>query len=62
MDTQISTLAAPLYQQLPQSTRPWEIGPIAGSPFPIATFPAGHYIDGMGTVITPTPVRSGWGT
>lgn len=51
----------PAYQQLPQSTRPWEVGPIAGSPFPVKTFPAGNYIDGMGSVITPTSVRSGWG-
>lgn len=36
----------PPYQQLPVSTRPWEIGPIAGTPFPKPTFPAGHYLGG----------------
>jgi len=51
----------PAYQQLPQTTRPWEVGPIAGSPFPTKTFPAGSYLDGMGTVVTPTITRSGWG-
>lgn len=60
-DTSVNPQAAPLYQQLPVSTRPWEIGPIAGSPFPAPTFPAGHYIDGLGTVVTPTSIRSGWG-
>jgi hypothetical protein len=59
MDPSTNPQAAPLYQQLPVSTRPWEIGPIAGSPFPVSTFPAGHFIDGLGTVVTPTgPVRT----
>jgi hypothetical protein len=59
----INPQAALPYQQLPVTTRPWEIGPIAGSPFPSPTFPipGKNYIDGMGTVITPTSVRSGWG-
>jgi hypothetical protein len=59
----INPQATPPYQQLPPTTRPWEIGPIAGSPFPSATFPipGKNYIDGLGTVITPTAVRSGWG-
>jgi hypothetical protein len=46
----------PAYQQLPTSTRPWEVGPIAGSPFPSPTFPAGSYIDGYGSLITPSSV------
>jgi hypothetical protein len=45
MDT-INPQAALPYQQLPVTTRPWEIGPIAGSPFPLPTFPAGHYLGG----------------
>jgi hypothetical protein len=48
----------PAYQQLPASTKPWEVGPIAGSPFPTAYFPAGSYIDGMGSVVTPTVTRA----
>jgi hypothetical protein len=45
----------------PQGAAPYEVGPIAGSPFPRPTFPAGHYIDGMGSVVTPTRVYSGLG-
>jgi hypothetical protein len=44
-------MANPLYQQLPPTTRPWEVGPIAGSPFPASTFPAGSFIGGGGTTI-----------
>jgi hypothetical protein len=39
----------------------WETGPIAGSPAPGRTFPAGAFIDGLGTVITPTRVIGGLG-
>jgi hypothetical protein len=46
----------PAYQQLPVSTKPWEVGPIAGSPPPAQTFPAGSYIDGLGSQLTPTGV------
>lgn len=35
-------------------TKP-ETGPIAGSPFPVSTFPAGHGLGIPGTVITPGP-------
>jgi hypothetical protein len=51
------------FQQLPVSTKPWEVGPIAGSPFPSASFPlpGKNYIDGLGTVVTPTIIRGGWG-
>lgn len=59
--TNPANYVAPPYQQLPVTTKPWEVGPIAGSPFPPKTFPVGSYIDGLGTVITPTSVRSGWG-
>ena len=51
----------PPYPQLPVTTRPREVGPLAGWPFPPQTFPAGSYIDGLGTTITPTSIRSGWG-
>jgi hypothetical protein len=36
----------------------WESGPVAGTPAPIGTFPAGSYIDGYGQVITPTVVQT----
>jgi hypothetical protein len=39
----------------------WEVGPIAGTPAPGRTFPAGSYIDGLGTVVTPTRVIGGLG-
>jgi hypothetical protein len=45
-----------VWQQLPASTKPWEIGPIAGSPPPSKSFPAGSFIDGLGAVVTPTGV------
>lgn len=35
-----------LWQQLPPSTRAWEMGPLPGTPFPAPTFPAGHYLGG----------------
>jgi hypothetical protein len=44
----------------PQSLS-WEVGPIAGNPAPSTTFPAGHYIDGLGSVVTPTRVIGGLG-
>jgi hypothetical protein len=44
----------------PQSLS-WEVGPIAGNPAPGTTFPAGHYIDGLGNVVTPTRVIGGLG-
>lgn len=45
----------------PQGTQPYEVGPIAGNPAPGTTFPAGHYIDGLGTTVTPTRVVGGLG-
>jgi hypothetical protein len=39
----------------------WETGQIAGTPAPGRTFPAGSYIDGLGTVVTPTRVIGGLG-
>lgn len=33
-----------------------EVGPIAGTPAPGRTFPAGAYIDGLGTQLTPSGV------
>jgi hypothetical protein len=35
------------WQQLPPTTKAWEVGPIAGSPFPRPTFPAGSFLDGF---------------
>jgi hypothetical protein len=53
----------PAFQQLPVSTKPWEVLSHAGTPAPAQTFPlAGkNYIDGMGATVTPTIIRSGWG-
>jgi hypothetical protein len=51
---------APRFGPGPQSLS-WEVGPIAGNPAPGTTFPAGHYIDGLGTVITPTRIVGGLG-
>lgn len=45
----------------PQGSQPYEVGPIAGSPFANPTMPAGHYIDGLGTTVTPTRVVGGLG-
>jgi hypothetical protein len=42
-------------------TRALEMGPLAGTPPPGTTFPAGHFIDGLGTVVTPTRAYSGLG-
>ena len=57
------TAGSTAFQQLPVSTKPWEVLSHAGSPTPTQTFPiAGkNYIDGLGTVVTPTIVRGGWG-
>lgn len=61
--------ASPLLSQIspipkmgpgPQSLT-WEVGPLAGTPAPGTTFPAGHYIDGLGTVVTPTRIIGGLG-
>lgn len=39
----------------------WEDGPLAGNPAPGRTFPAGSFIDGYGTVVTPTRIIGGLG-
>jgi hypothetical protein len=52
---------APIMGPGAQGVAPYEVGPIGGSPFPVTTFPAGHYIDGMGSVVTPTRTYSGLG-
>jgi hypothetical protein len=39
----------------------WETGPLPGNPAPGRTFPSGSFIDGLGTVVTPTRVYSGLG-
>jgi hypothetical protein len=53
----------PTFQQLPVSTRPWETAVDPGTPFPTAIFPipGKNYIDGLGSVITPTRVVGGLG-
>lgn len=61
MDTNPTNYVPPAYQQLPVSTKPWEVGPLPGNPFPPKTFPAGSYIDGMGSMVNPQSIRSGWG-
>lgn len=45
----------------PQGTQPYEMGPLAGTPAPGTTYPAGHFIDGLGTTVTPTRVYGGLG-
>jgi hypothetical protein len=54
---------APLMGPAPQAAQMarWEGGPVAGNPAPGTTFPAGHYLDGLGTVVTPTRVIGGLG-
>jgi hypothetical protein len=39
----------------------WEDGPLPGNPAPGRTFPAGSFIDGLGSVVTPTRVVGGLG-
>jgi hypothetical protein len=39
-----------------QGVQPWEMGPLPGNPAPGTTFPAGHFIDGLGSTVTPTGV------
>lgn len=56
--SQISPL--PIMGPGPQSLQ-YEIGPIAGNPPPGRTFPAGAFLDGFGTVITPTRIVGGLG-
>jgi hypothetical protein len=57
------TAGSTSFQQLPVSTKPWEVLSHAGSPFPSATFPipGKNFIDGLGTVVTPTRIVGGLG-